>query len=41
LNEEITHLLPLGWASDSAKPYQIYDMQGSCADMSFPYKRKC
>ncbi len=31
---------PLGYASDSAKPYQILDMQRSCVDVNSPYKRK-
>ncbi len=43
LNEEIKlpPSSPLGQASDIAKPYQIWDMQRSCADMNSPYKRKC
>jgi hypothetical protein len=37
LNEEITPLLPTGIVfSDIAIPYQIYDMQRSCADVNSP-----
>jgi hypothetical protein len=32
---------PHALASDMAKPYQIWDMQRSCADANSPYNRKC
>ncbi len=32
---------PHGLARDTDKPFQILDMQRSCADVNSPYKRKC
>ncbi len=35
---KITPSSPLRWASDIAKPYQIYVKQRSCADVKSSYK---
>jgi hypothetical protein len=36
-----TPLLPSGIGERYSQPYKVYVKQRSCADVSFPYKRKC